>query len=122
MSLWHDSLSVSLVFFPLLQEVLVTATVVLKHIASKISDSQDDPPSVWLFWLLLQNWLYIDMFCYHVYLWVMIVVPSPYIINQHAEACRYYSQIFLQCSLFMINFVAKTNTKLQMLVYCHWEM
>ena len=54
-----------------------TATVVLKHIASMISDSQDVPPPVGLFWLLLQHWFYIDMFCYHVYLWVMIVLPSP---------------------------------------------
>ena len=46
---------------PLLQEVLVTATVVLKHIASMISDSQDVPPSRAVLAL-------VDMFCYHVYL------------------------------------------------------
>ena len=71
--------------FSLLQEVLLIATVVLKHtFASMIFDSQNDPPPVGLFCLLLQNWFYIDMFCYHVYLWVMIVVSSPTcIINQH---------------------------------------
>ena len=47
-----------------------TATVVFKHIASEsmISGSQDDLPPVELFWLLLQNWFSINMFCYHVYL------------------------------------------------------
>ena len=38
-----------------------TATVVFKHIGSMISGSQDDPPPVELFLLLLQNWFSIDM-------------------------------------------------------------
>ena len=42
-------------FSPLLQKVLVAATVVLKHTASMISDSQDHPLPVVLFWLLLKN-------------------------------------------------------------------
>ena len=74
MKIWEVEHGLSASFSSLLQEVLVTATVVLKHIASMISDSQDVPPPVGLFWLLLHNWFYIDMFCYHVYSWGMIVV------------------------------------------------
>ena len=72
MKIWeveHDLSSplVVVAFFTTSGGLGLTATVVFIHIASMISDSQDDPPPVELFWLLLQNWFYIDIFCYHEY-------------------------------------------------------
>ena len=67
------------------------------------------------------NHTLINMFCYHTYLWVMIVVPSP-----HLQDHITYKPILLKY-LGIIDFLVvyfylaetSSNTKLHMIIYCH---